>query len=167
MSTGEVPVPLVGVGVVACDRQGRILLGERIKAGERPSWCLPGGRLEAGESFEAAGLRELAEETEILADSAVAFCLCVHDHASAPRLTAGVTVQVRDDVAPVVTEPHNFASWAWFALGSLPAPLFPATESLMEVFRGPGSATTRTAYSLSPLATAVETFPEPAPQEPK
>lgn len=165
MNTSEVPGPLVGVGVVVRDRRGRILLGERIKAGESPSWCLPGGRLEAGESFETAGLRELEEETGVRAASATAFCLCVHNHTAALWLTAGVLVEVGDDAVPVVTEPHNFASWAWFVLDALPAPLFSATASLLDVFRGTASATIRTVYSLSPSVMAVETSPSPTVQE--
>jgi hypothetical protein len=31
----------------------------------------------------------------------------------------------------VVTEPHVFRSWRWFAPHSLPAPLFPATGHIL------------------------------------
>ncbi len=46
-----------GVAVV---EDGRILLVRRADDG---SWCLPGGRLEAGESLRAGAAREFAEET--------------------------------------------------------------------------------------------------------
>lgn len=150
--------PLVGVGVVARDERGRILLGERTKATEPRSWCLPGGRLEAGEGFEEAGLRELEEETGIRAATARAFCLHVHRDAPAPWLTAGVLVDVHGDPAPKVTEPHNFASWGWFAADSLPEPLFPPTRGLMDVLRGARPDPAWAPYSLSPSA-AVEDPP--------
>ena len=47
----------VGVGVIITRADGDILLGYRIKAGETPSWCLPGGHVEPGETFEGAALR--------------------------------------------------------------------------------------------------------------
>ncbi len=50
---------IIGVGVVLTDGQGRILLGERVKDGEEPSWCLPGGAVDPGERFEDAAVREL------------------------------------------------------------------------------------------------------------
>lgn len=45
---------------VAVIEHGRILLVKRADDG---TWCLPGGRLEVGESAEAGALREFAEET--------------------------------------------------------------------------------------------------------
>jgi ADP-ribose pyrophosphatase YjhB (NUDIX family) len=45
---------------VAVIEDGRILLVERADDG---TWCLPGGRLEIGESAEEGAVREFAEET--------------------------------------------------------------------------------------------------------
>ena len=45
------------------DARGRVLLGKRSGGSEFPGqWCLPGGKVEAGENLEAALLRELREE---------------------------------------------------------------------------------------------------------
>lgn len=55
--------PIVAVGAVVVDSGGRVLL---VKRGQEPAagtWSLPGGRVEPGESFEAAVVRELREET--------------------------------------------------------------------------------------------------------
>ncbi len=51
------PTPTAGVALV--DDGGRILLGRRADDG---SWCLPGGRLEPGESFADCARRECREE---------------------------------------------------------------------------------------------------------
>jgi ADP-ribose pyrophosphatase YjhB (NUDIX family) len=88
---------IVGVGVVLTDPQGRVLLGERIKAGEEPSWCLPGGAVEPGETFEAAAVRELEEETGIGDAGPPRVTAVIVDHpGGVVRVTAAV---VMDSVA--------------------------------------------------------------------
>ena len=52
---------------VAVFRKGRVLLAERINPPAANCFSLPGGLVEAGESLEAAALRELAEETGVRA----------------------------------------------------------------------------------------------------
>jgi 8-oxo-dGTP diphosphatase len=47
----------------ACFRNGKLLLAERTEP--RGLWTLPGGRIELGETAQAAALRELKEETGI------------------------------------------------------------------------------------------------------
>ena len=58
---------IVGVGVVVERPDGTILLGLRQYPGTEPCWCLPGGKLDPGESFEVAARRETFEETGIAA----------------------------------------------------------------------------------------------------
>ncbi|WP_052745771.1 nucleotide triphosphate diphosphatase NUDT15 [Allosalinactinospora lopnorensis] len=165
MSTHETPPPTIGVGVVARNPDGRVLLGERINTGESRLWCLPGGRLEADESFEAAGLRELREETGVQVDTASAFCLCLRTGGTSPWLTAGVSVEVPAEAAPAVTEPENFASWSWFPLDRLPGPLFPPTADLLAVLGARGLPRPDIAYSLSPqTSTGGSRFPHPVPE---
>ncbi|GGP05206.1 NUDIX domain-containing protein [Nonomuraea glycinis] len=131
---------IIGVGVVLTDPQGRILLGERIKAGEEPSWCLPGGAVEPGETFEAAAVRELEEETGIGDAGPPRVTAVIVDHpGGVVRVTAAVIMDSAQVVPHLegsgrarVTEPEVFRSWRWFAPDELPAPLFPATAQVLE-----------------------------------
>lgn len=57
--------PLVGVGCLVVDDQGRVLL---VKRGQEPGkglWSIPGGLLRVGERLEQAAMREVQEETGI------------------------------------------------------------------------------------------------------
>ncbi len=53
-------MPIVGVEGVVFDEAGRMLLTQRR---DLPFWCLPGGRVDPGETPMEAVVREVAEET--------------------------------------------------------------------------------------------------------
>ncbi len=51
------------VGAIVFDDDGRILLIRRGNPPAQGQWSLPGGRVESGEDWQAAVVRELQEET--------------------------------------------------------------------------------------------------------
>jgi ADP-ribose pyrophosphatase YjhB (NUDIX family) len=51
------------VGAIIVDDHGRMLLIKRANEPARGCWSVPGGRVEAGETDEAATAREVLEET--------------------------------------------------------------------------------------------------------
>ena len=56
------------LGASACIwRDGQVLLIKRGKAPGKGLWSLPGGKIEGGETAEAAAARELFEETQVVA----------------------------------------------------------------------------------------------------
>jgi 8-oxo-dGTP diphosphatase len=55
--------PLVGVGAVILDDEGRVVLVKRTREPLAGQWSLPGGTLELGESLEHGVAREVLEET--------------------------------------------------------------------------------------------------------
>ncbi|GAB3363729.1 NUDIX hydrolase [Modestobacter lapidis] len=64
MSDGPIEVPCVGA--VVHDEQGRLLVVQRGHAPNRGLWSVPGGRVEPGETEQAAVVREVTEETGLV-----------------------------------------------------------------------------------------------------
>ncbi len=61
--------PLPATAAVLIDEQDRILLVKRKVEPKKGEWCLPGGFIELGETPEQACMRELTEETGIVAET--------------------------------------------------------------------------------------------------
>lgn len=127
---------LIGVGVIITRPDGAILLGRRVYPNAPECWCLPGGKVDLDESFEAAARRECAEECGLDLTTPAPFALVLDGHDGAPRVTAAFAVTAPDDAAPKVMEPEKLAEWRWFAADALPAPLFPATAAVLATWRG-------------------------------
>jgi len=129
--------PVFGVGVMLIDHENRILLGHRIKKGETPSWCFPGGKIEAKESLEQAAARELFEETNLVLETSMLNPFIIFLNRSNPNvnMTTGLVAHLRSDKIKKtlkVTEPQIFEIWRWFDFNDLPENLFPETEVMLQ-----------------------------------
>ncbi|MBB3140877.1 NUDIX hydrolase [Halomonas organivorans] len=67
-TTHEDPYPVVAT-IAVLIRDGRILLVRRANPPDAGLWGFPGGKIERGESIEQAAMRELHEETGIVASA--------------------------------------------------------------------------------------------------
>ncbi len=124
-----------GFGVIL-EKDGKILLGMRHpdpdkadsafrSAGE---WCLPGGKLEWGESIEDGAIREVKEETGITISDPEVISVhnCMNEHAH--FMTVGLVTHQWQGEA-LVMEPNEIIEWKWFSLDDLPQPrYFPSFE---------------------------------------
>lgn len=119
-----------GLGVILI-RDGKILLGKRHpdpdkadsafrSAGE---WCIPGGKLDFGETFEECATREVFEETGIkISDpKIISVHNCKNEHAH--FMTVGVVAKRLEGEASVM-EPDEITEWKWFSLKRLPRPRY-------------------------------------------
>ncbi|WP_323182647.1 NUDIX hydrolase [Streptomyces sp. NBC_00094] len=128
------PQAALGAGIVVIDESGRILLG----LDRSGVWELPGGGVEPGESVESAAVRELAEETTLVADAAdvevLGLILDSVTSTELTRMTVATVVRVfRGE--PAVAEPDKIERWEWTDPDRLPAALFLPSAQVLKVWR--------------------------------
>lgn len=120
----------VGFGVILV-KNGKILLGKRHEdpnkadsefrsAGE---WCLPGGKLEWGESFEKGAIREVKEEAGIRILNPEVISVHNTKNKYAHFITIGLIAKKWKGEAKVM-EPDEITKWEWFSLNKLPYPRY-------------------------------------------
>ncbi|MGW8352236.1 nucleotide triphosphate diphosphatase NUDT15 [Streptomyces wedmorensis] len=124
----------LGAGVVVVDGTGRVLLG----LDRSGVWELPGGKVEPGESIEAAVVRELAEETTLVAGAAdvevLGLVLDAVTSARLTRMTVATVVRVFDGV-PAAAEPEKIERWEWTEPDRLPKALFLPSAQVLRMWR--------------------------------
>ncbi|AJE83099.1 MULTISPECIES: nucleotide triphosphate diphosphatase NUDT15 [Streptomyces] len=130
----EPPVPhaAVGVGVIVTDEEGRLLLG-RHRSGVHE---LPGGKVEGGEPVAEAAVRELAEETGLvaLAEDVEVLAMLLDEVGGVTRVTMAARVH-RFTGRPFAAEPHLVSRWTWHAPEQLPSPLFVPSGQVLSTWR--------------------------------
>jgi len=67
--------PIVAVGAIVFDEQGRVLLVERARPPGVGLWTVPGGRLEGAETLAQAVAREVREETGLFVEVGALACV--------------------------------------------------------------------------------------------
>jgi ADP-ribose pyrophosphatase YjhB (NUDIX family) len=128
-------VPGVGCGAFI-ERDGKILLIQRVKALEAGTWSLVGGKVDFGERAEDAVVREVREEIGVTIVLQGFLCLVQMididgQHWVSPVYRASIVAG-----APQICEPDKIADWGWFALNALPAPLgLPVQQALAALGR--------------------------------
>jgi len=131
----------VGFGVLFL-RDGSVLLGKRhadpAKADSElhgaGTWTMPGGKLDFGETFENGAKREVKEETGIELVEVKPLCVNNDRVEDAHFITLGMQAVKWEGEAQAL-EPDEIIEWRWFALDSLPEPLYFPSAEILENYR--------------------------------
>lgn len=129
-SRTRVPQPprIPAVGAIVRDGTGRFLLVQRAHDPQAGLWTVPGGKVEPGESLQAAAIREIAEETGVVIEVGhEAWTVDIPDG-------RGAIFEVHDFVAtPLTTDVSagdDAADAGWFTTEQMRA--LPLTPGLIE-----------------------------------
>lgn len=123
-----------GTCVLLINKEGSVLLGQRLSGYQSGTYGLPGGRVEMTELLEDAAKREMKEETGIE----------VHklEYVGVIRaLQTGYSfihfVYKSDNFSgePQVMEPDKCAGWQWYGLDELPDNVMPDHRWAIEMLR--------------------------------
>ena len=129
-----------GLGVIL-EKDSMILLGLRHpdpdkadsafrSAGE---WCLPGGKLDWGETFEEGAIREVKEETGIVIRNPQVISVHNFKNEHAHFMTVGLKADEWEGEASVM-EPDEITEWKWFDINNLPKPFYFPSFGVIENF---------------------------------
>ncbi|WP_043493630.1 bifunctional class I SAM-dependent methyltransferase/NUDIX hydrolase [Streptomyces viridosporus] len=159
------PHAAIGVGAIVLGDRG-VLLGRH----RRGTLELPGGTVEAGESLEATVVRELAEETGLIArpDDVTLLGTLVDHVGDVVRVTVGALVGAWQG-RPATRPDESVGDWAWYPLDRLPDGLFVCSAQILTAWRPdlpvdrPPAHFTPYAHRTARGATGAVAAPEEAP----
>lgn len=123
----------VGVGAVILNEKRQILLLLRERSPEKGCWCIPGGKVEFGETIEDAIKREVKEEVNV--DVQIIKLIGVTNHIVlkeevhwvAPTFLTKVTQGREKNM-----EPQKHKDMRWFSLNNMPSNITITTRKALE-----------------------------------
>jgi 8-oxo-dGTP diphosphatase len=129
---GGSTAPRVEIAIAVVEDQGRYLIGQRQLGGTLAGyWEFPGGKIEAGETPQAAAVRECREETGLSVRVTGAYPTVDHDYEHARVRLHFLACATGDASAPLA------ARFRWVeraALGDYQFP--PANASVLAIIAG-------------------------------
>mgnify|MGYP000898308362 FL=1 len=128
--------PKVGIGIVTLNGN-KVLLGKRKGAHGAGEWSLPGGHLEARESFEDCCKREVLEETGLEIKNKIEpipyFSNDVFEKEDLHYVTLFFRAFEVEDLNKLENkEPNKCDGWQWFNLNELPENMFKPAKKLFK-----------------------------------
>lgn len=131
-----------GVGVILLRKDGHILIGRRNDDPAKAScsfkgegkWCIPGGKLHFGESFEEAAIREVKEETGMTAKDAKVICVLNCRDENSHYVTIGLLC--KDFKGEPEAMEEDVVEWKWVDPRKLPDMYFPSENVIKNFLEG-------------------------------
>lgn len=122
--------PKVGVAVII-NKDGKVLLGKRIKKLGAGTFQLPGGHLERFEDWETCARREVQEEAGLQIKNVHLFIVTNNIWRELGKHYVTIFMAADWDSGEAIAgKGHESAEWAWYDLKNLPEPLFESGEAL-------------------------------------
>lgn len=114
--------PKVGVGVFAMDEDCRVVMAERFSDPGRGTWCLPGGKIDKGQTIQFAGELELFQETglTLYCPQIIGALDEIMPGEDEEWMTVYMAGFVKDVRALERREPDKHGEWDWYDLDALP-----------------------------------------------
>lgn len=128
--------PVVGIGVILINPEGKILVGRR-KTNPAPKHSIFGGALEMGETFEEAAIREAKEETnlDIRNPKVIAVTNNIETYQEEGRHSISVVLVSNEfDGELKLMEPDKCESWVWCDPKQLPEPHYDASRMAVQCY---------------------------------
>lgn len=130
-----------GVGVMILNEKNQLLLGLRNDDEKKAdtelhlegTWTMPGGKIEYGETFEQAGIREVEEETSLKIEERDITPICVQTDKNeyAHFVTIGLLAKKFSGEVKTM-EPDEIVEWKWFDLNDLPMNMYFPSKKVLE-----------------------------------
>ena len=128
--------PHVGIGVILVNPAGQVLIGKR-EGSHAPYWSIPGGYLEAGETFETAAIREVKEETglDIVNPVVVGVSNNLETFGQEGLHVISVCLLAKEFSGTLtLMEPSKCSGWVWCDASNLPEPHFEASRKAIACY---------------------------------
>ncbi len=127
---------MVGLGIIIENAFGEILIGKRTSK-HAPYYSIPGGKLDLGESFEEAAIREVREETglNIKTPKVIAVTNNLRTFKQEKLHFISIILYTKKfSGTPKILEPEKCAEWLWCSPRKLPKPHFEASEKAISCY---------------------------------
>jgi ADP-ribose pyrophosphatase YjhB (NUDIX family) len=129
--------PLVAVACIVF-KKGKILLGKRTADMCRGEYCLVGGSLAFGETFEETAKNEANFKANIKISNPIVICV-TNNRANIPKInrqniTIGTIAKYKSG-AVKDRQPDRIINWKWYSLDKLPKPMIEADTKIIECYK--------------------------------
>ena len=136
MAHSSCPRPHIGIGVILLNPEDQVLIGKR-EGSHAPYFSIPGGYLESGESFEAAAIREVREETglDIVKPVVVGISNNLETWKAEGVHVVSVFLLSKEFLGTLsLMEPDKCSGWQWCDPSNLPEPHFEASRQAIACY---------------------------------
>jgi 8-oxo-dGTP diphosphatase len=128
--------PRIGLGVIIKNEKGQILVGKR-KGSHAAKYSIPGGKLDLGETFEQAAIREIKEETNLTIRNPRVIAVTNNLETFREDGVHFISIILFADSFTgelTIMEPNKCEAWLWVDPKHLPKPHFDASKQGVQCF---------------------------------